>query len=330
MNQPAIAPRTTATKLGFEQRQAWYHRDLQHEEIPELELVDHSNHSEDLLELRFLILGDQNAGKTTFLYVLSDKSFIGATELLSHIPALSSNFVNSRFILTRQERMEVRLDELSDEPPFIDTDLARAAILLSSEAFGFLALESGIEFDRVSNILSNRKYVSLEFAEIGGDHLDRLVKFVDRGVCDVEQDALERTANEIQSQSLQIISKQDTAVYFVNTCTLLFKDHLDHQGSNGPSFHPARVSEIKERLELLRSLRPDLKLLFVCSRVPLGFLNDWPLLENLMKSEFGCQHVRIGKHFDEQGLVSVSGIVETVEALVGHVLGSDVATNTLQ
>jgi GTPase SAR1 family protein len=49
--------------------------DLLHEEIPEIKLDNpllDIQHGSDLQEMRIVLIGDQNAGKSTFLYTLSD------------------------------------------------------------------------------------------------------------------------------------------------------------------------------------------------------------------------------------------------------------------
>jgi hypothetical protein len=63
--------------------------------------------------MTFLLVGDQNAGKSTFLHSFCrhyDAHFLSLSSLL---PLLSSTFVNTRFLWEDDQRPPI------DEPPFI-------------------------------------------------------------------------------------------------------------------------------------------------------------------------------------------------------------------
>lgn len=279
----------TRTRLGFEQRLSSSNPDLSHEEIPELSFPDclgSIQHQADLLELRFLVLGDQNAGKSTFLHSLVDKDASHSTELLSFIPALSSSFVNARFFLNDYEDR----DKLMDEPPFIDTDIARAASLLTVESFAFLAVEAEAEY----NVPVGTRYVALEFAEFGGDHLDRIASMKEAN--DVEK--------EVIQSSIRIISECTVAAYFVNCQSLL----------NGREICKSRLEETRMRLKLLLGINPGMRLLIFASRTDqlpegLDVLKD--LSENLGCDILPCNHMVSGK-------LSAAGIFATVCACIKH------------
>jgi len=228
------------TALGLEQRLTSRNVDLSHEEIPEIEFPDPLGalpHSSDLFEMRFLILGDQNAGKTTFLHSLVDPDASHSTELLSYIPAISSSFVNARFLLREGDELNVM-----DEPPFLDSDIARTALLVTSENFNFMALESGVENPRIPD---SARFVVLEFAEFGGDHLDRIASFDESTASPVE--------TEIVTASKRIIMQATSLAYFVNCKSL--NENYD-----------VRMKQIEDRLQLVKHINPKINMLMVANR----------------------------------------------------------------
>lgn len=65
--------------------------------------------------LSFVLLGDQNAGKSTFLHSFTYHRDAHFLELSSLVPVLSASFVNSRFLLrvsTRSERREFNMERI--------------------------------------------------------------------------------------------------------------------------------------------------------------------------------------------------------------------------
>lgn len=262
-----------ATKLGVEQRKSVVNADLAHEEIPEIcfkdSLAEIAADQHILTQKRFLIVGDQNAGKTTFLHALCDKDDVNSTLLSSFIPAISSSFVNARFFL------EGDVHRLMDEPPFLDTDIARTAILMTAENFHFFCLEQA-----VPTAEQTQPFVVLEFAEFGGDHLDRLLRPNTGNIC-----------AEVLQASRRILGEAETVAYFVAG---------------------ERMAEIQARVDLLRSLNPNSKILFVCTRLREG-MEERVLraLEGIAASE-----VRVARHLDEEGSLYVPGIVRTVAGIL--------------
>ena len=82
----------------------------------------------------FLLLGDQNAGKSTFLHAFSHAGSSSWLALGSYLPILSASFLNA----------SLRADSTTppmDEPPFLDTDIGRASLLLTLEDFAFFVSE---------------------------------------------------------------------------------------------------------------------------------------------------------------------------------------------
>ena len=303
--------------LGWEQRGVFQNADLIHENVPEFVLssaLEIRRCSNDLKEIRFLILGDQNAGKTTFLHALS----VGSMEISSHIPAISGSFVNARFLLTdiERERGEEISRILMDEPPFLDTDIGRTSLLFNNSDFRFLCFQCGVDsFESVA------PFICLELAEFGGDHLDRLV----------ENNLMNC---EIIEKSRDIIKSSDFAVYFMNASASI--ETLDNA--------------TKQRLEILSSLRPDLQLLVIVTRLsdtvihessetttPVEPQSIYPIEEELfvpdpvrdIRDNIMCRHirelferenifvssVRVARHLKDQ-TVSVNQVVRTVAAMI--------------
>jgi len=139
-----VAPLSLArTQLGWVQRSAYSHPDL-HDELLE-ELVYHHESplaatasSSGVVSFCFLLLGDQNAGKSTFLHAFNHAGDAAWLELTSLLPILSSSFVNAQ-LLSSEDRSKPAMDE----PPFLDTDVGRARFLLTLEDFAFFVDEFG-------------------------------------------------------------------------------------------------------------------------------------------------------------------------------------------
>jgi hypothetical protein len=74
-----------------------------------------------------------------------------------------------------------------DEPPFIDTDIAKMNLLTTRDYFSFFLEEWNINTDikvtlRTSHVIqssfklqADSQYVTIQFIELGGDHLDSLM-----------------------------------------------------------------------------------------------------------------------------------------------------------
>ena len=84
------------------------------------------------------------------------------------------------FFLTRDTGGLRTLSEVMDEMPFMDTDIARGVLLLTLENFAFFCSEFGISSLGPGMSVTDMdgvQFVALQFVELGGDHLDRLVRF---------------------------------------------------------------------------------------------------------------------------------------------------------
>ena len=186
------------TEFGFQQKSFFKQLDLYHEEVIELdspfEVV--KNHS-SVYTKTIVIIGDQNAGKTTFLHSFCGKDDLHFTELMGEFPMLCSTFLNTRFLSHELSAM--------DEAPFIDTDIARTTVLFSTDDWNFFLSEHDMA------VLDTKcHFVCLQFVEIGGDHLDRIMnidKIVDPKI------------KEICSNSLRLIEKAEQVAYVINSKT---------------------------------------------------------------------------------------------------------------
>ena len=119
------------TPYGWTQHATYSHPDLHDELVDELVAVPSpfAHHvSTESVTFTFLLLGDQNAGKSTFLHCFTHSGDKDWLQLASYLPILSSSFLNAA--LTPHGPSG---DVPMDEPPFIDTDVGRASLLLTLE-----------------------------------------------------------------------------------------------------------------------------------------------------------------------------------------------------
>lgn len=86
----------------------------------------------------FLLLGDQNAGKSTFIHSFTSEKDAQFMKLCSFLPILNSTFSNARFVSHDVDCM--------DELPFLDTDLGRGTVMITVHDFLFFCAESGLPF----------------------------------------------------------------------------------------------------------------------------------------------------------------------------------------
>eukprot|EP00049_Salpingoeca_infusionum_P002993 m.62075 g.62075 ORF g.62075 m.62075 type:complete len:256 (+) comp11893_c0_seq2:60-827(+) len=156
-------------EFGYVQKASWHHPDRLHEEVVELDSPFASKIAAGTQKYTFLLVGDQNAGKSTFLHTFSHYLDPRYLHLLSALPLLSSSFVNTRFLWEGDQRSE------RDELPFIDTDLGRAVVVLTSEDFAFFVQEHGLDARLVTEAPAGTIYFAIEFVELGGDHIDQLM-----------------------------------------------------------------------------------------------------------------------------------------------------------
>ena len=210
------------TEYGFCQRAVYAHPDLCHEDLLELDSPFASSAVAGTGVYTFLLLGDQNAGKSTFLHAWANPSAPHFLSLTSWLPFLSSSFANVRIL---DERGPVAP---GDEPPFLDTDLGRASLLLTLEAFGFFVSEFKLPPSLVTDLdISRVRYVSLSFVEIGGDHLDRIMMDDTDLIAAPEPGLL-----SIVDSSRALVASVSSAAYFVNG-----RDFVLHDGTAGASRH---------------------------------------------------------------------------------------------
>ena len=169
---------------GWVQRARWTHPDL-HDELVE-ELVSLSSPlaavgaaaaHRTAVGYTFLLLGDQNAGKSTFLHAFANAEHAGWLELLSILPILSASFTNAQF-RTDAPDPKGGAPPAIDQPPFLDTDVGRTTFLLTLEDFSLFVdeYELPIAMDELRALAAaSVRYAAVELIEIGGDHLDRMV-----------------------------------------------------------------------------------------------------------------------------------------------------------
>lgn len=113
-----------------------------------------------------------------------------------------------------------------DEPPFIDTDIARSTVLLTRADFDFFLKEHSILQQHLDH---DTRFVLLQFLEIGGDHLDLLagpphVVPTTEDADDPQQKIAKQNAiflNEIREKSTTMLSNAQKSIYFAN-CDSLF------------------------------------------------------------------------------------------------------------
>ena len=154
------------TPSGWIQRAAFTHPDL-HDDLVE-ELVPLSSPFSSMCvrgssAFTFLLLGDQNAGKSTFLHAFSHTGDATWLEIGSYLPIISASFVNASLCMDSTAPP-------MDEPPFLDTDIGRASLLLSLEDFAFFVSEFGLEASvHLESLAAQRvEHVALQLLEVGG------------------------------------------------------------------------------------------------------------------------------------------------------------------
>lgn len=333
------------TEYGFVQKNFYQHAELYDEEVVELDSPFASSVNSKTKVFTFLLLGDQNAGKSTFLHAFTNQNDKNWTELTSYFPLLSSKFLNTRFHFDQsQQENSLLLNNNSnsspssttipwkpmDEPPFLDTDLARLSCVMTAENFKFFLSENNISHDFYfpisekktitsgSTLFDDVVYVAIQFIELGGDHLDSLMKRRK------QQQQLQR--EEIQSEkqqfydvldkSLELLKNAKKTIYFVNTKTL-FDGSLN--------FRNESIQLLLERLNFLNGLFPKgHEILFCLSRIS-NFNSSSSMIIELFRQKFqqfknefkwnlGVSDIFIGSHLndDEEQSLSVSNLIGTL------------------
>lgn len=195
------------TPYGFVQRAVFHHPDLCHEHVLELSSPFALVEASGTRVFTFLLLGDQNAGKSTFLHSFSYSADANWLQLSSFLPMLSASFINTRFLA---HSLSPR-----DEPPFIDTDLARASFLMTLADFAFFVDEFALPATLVTDAPADARFALLQFVEVGGDHLDRLVANDDAALA-----ACDPLLPGIVAASRALLSAATRSVYWLNARTL--------------------------------------------------------------------------------------------------------------
>lgn len=137
-------------EFGFVQQTRYQQPDLFHEEVVEIESPFAAVVASDTAVITFLVLGDQNAGKSTFLHTFTYPYDANFLELTSYLPILSSSFINTRFFFGIDSSTFQPMDEL----PFLDTDLGRMTVLITRENWEFFVDEFSIPRESFPGILS--------------------------------------------------------------------------------------------------------------------------------------------------------------------------------
>ncbi|MHA2102732.1 MAG: hypothetical protein ACW981_04855, partial [Candidatus Hodarchaeales archaeon] len=141
-------------------------------------------------------------------------------------------FINTRFVNEGEDFI--------DEPPFIDTDIGRGTILFNREDFEFVLRENDI---KQIELTAKTRYVLINFIEVGGDHLDRIINNKD----------LNKDVQELTSQTKEILRHAHQVMYFIN-----FKELINPQFQriDYSKFHQisSRVSYLKTEFPLIKSL----------------------------------------------------------------------------
>jgi hypothetical protein len=134
---PLALARTTG---GWVQRASFTHPDLHDELVDELVPLSSplaiAGGGAGAVTFTFVLLGDQNAGKSTFLHAFTHAGDASWLRLSSFLPILSASFVNAQL-----RPQPSRTVPSIDVPPFLDTDVGRARFLLTLEDFAFFADE---------------------------------------------------------------------------------------------------------------------------------------------------------------------------------------------
>ncbi|CAK0887081.1 unnamed protein product [Prorocentrum cordatum] len=192
----ASVPPIVASRFGLEQRCFYRHPDLYEEEVPEMELetvLSRPDLGAGCAFRSFLLLGDQNAGKSTLLHSFCREGDPSFMQLSSLLPVLSSSFINTRLVPRslfgdREDDLNKCISAVRDEMPFMDTDIARGIVMLIRRNFVFFCNEFGVSIHGEEEDASGEgpaaepfgpevRFVALQFVELGGDHLDRLLRF---------------------------------------------------------------------------------------------------------------------------------------------------------
>lgn len=234
MNSTPSFPEIEEHSFGYVQRRIYKQPDLYHEEVVELDSPFATIDANGTKVFTFLLIGDQNAGKSTFLHSFTFQEDTEFLEITSFLPILTSTFVNTRFYFGDKSSKSFKpIDEL----PFLDTDLARLTLLITRDDFMFFLNEFEIQTkEQIFQLEDDIRYIVIQFIEIGGDHLDSIMKehlslslLQETSNMEIERNAIhnkqeDRTQNkeirDILSRSLRLLLDSQKTIYFINANSL--------------------------------------------------------------------------------------------------------------
>ncbi|KAH7829351.1 uncharacterized protein MONOS_6751 [Monocercomonoides exilis] len=236
------------TKWGYQQKFYWENPDICHEQVVELDGPFSAITASGTLVYRICVIGDQNAGKSTFFHAFTKGNDPGHLELTSLFPFMSASFLNLRFLLKEES-------SYMDEPPFIDTDYGRAVLLFTLDDWLFFLEDNNIPFPDCEPLLREGvRYVAFEMIEVGGDHLDSLmapkieeklnISKLEGSTKESERDG---SPSDVLSLSSTMLKETQATLYFINSSTL-FSD------LSTSTFSEAGLKRFLERLQFISSL----------------------------------------------------------------------------
>ena len=161
------------------------------------------------------VIGDRNAGKTTFLHAFVNQHDRDWLRVTSVLPVLSGSFRNTRYGAVGPFQPG---GAPVAEAPYLDTDVAAATVLVTIEDFAFFARDFGLA-DAVDVDWAAASYVALRFLEVGGDHLEALVRGPPRDASPLLLAALDR--------SRAALARADRVAYFVDARALAGAEDWD-------------------------------------------------------------------------------------------------------
>ena len=226
------------------------------------------------------MLGDQNAGKSTFLHTFSYSDDANFLRLASYLPTLSACFHNARFLPTTDL---ADLSAARDEPPYLDTDIGRASFLMTLENFAFFANEFGFLDTVRARFQPDSRYAVVQLIEIGGDHLDELKRREEHDLDASSNAATNGTVSDILRRSAALLATSERTVYFINAASLFDFDAAitttTHDGTGLEALpaqrdppwlvRPAAVRNLLARLDYLSdALGGDHQVLVLVARMP--------------------------------------------------------------
>eukprot|EP00041_Stephanoeca_diplocostata_P030519 m.925095 g.925095 ORF g.925095 m.925095 type:complete len:709 (+) comp23772_c0_seq36:524-2650(+) len=236
------------TDYGFVQRGSWRQVDRLDEEVVELDGPFSMNCVVGTEVFTFVLIGDQNAGKSTFLQSFSHQTDRNFLEMTSLLPVLSASFVNTRFLDSSKD-----VSDAIDEPPFLDTDIGRATLCLTVDDFAFWVMERELDESLVTSLPDGTRYVVLQFIEFGGDHLDQMMN---------PAKCPNAATKDIVGRSRTMLAQCRKVAYFINWQSLMGtsagieSQHVSACEQRQPpvAFNDVAVRVLLERFEFLDTL----------------------------------------------------------------------------